>query len=87
MSVCNIMLAKDTVQNEEENTDDEANHPTEETSIEELESFAQKAKETMLSPFKFMTKNKNLCIYTVKEESSFDIKVTECAPEIFSSIR
>ena len=41
----------------------------------------------MLSPFKFMREHKDICIYKVKEESSFDIRVTECAPSIFKKIR
>ena len=41
----------------------------------------------MLSQYKFMREHEDMCIYTVKEESSFDIKITECAPKIFQSIR
>ena len=34
-----------------------------------------------------MREHEDRCIYTVKEESSYDIEITECAPKIFQSIR
>ena len=55
--------------------------------MSELETLAQEAKVTKLSPFKFMQEHEDRCIYQVKQESSYDIKITECAPKIFQSIR
>ena len=49
----------------------------------ELEDYALATKVTMLSPYKFMREHEDRCIYTVKQESSYDIKITECAPKIF----
>lgn len=34
-----------------------------------------------------MSEHPERCIYKVKQESSFDIKITECAPKMFSAIR
>ncbi len=70
-----------------ETGEDDEDLPHADTHMDTLEELSTDASVTMLSPIKFMREHQERCIYKVKQESSFDIKVTECAPKIFKKIR
>lgn len=83
MSVCDVMIKFQKAGAAE----DVASLPDQTTQLNDLEDLAQEAKVTKLSPYKFMVEHEERCMYKVKQESSYDIKITECAPKLFQSIR